>query len=229
MTWIFLSPAAVRITSNSVCSSSAAAAQSPPPAADSGHGDRRRRGDTEALLELLQQLAQLEDGERCDALEDLLLGDGPSHGVPFCVDLVGARSPGSRPGRPDAASGPPVRRPALLVPGALLGPEPRRLSSVGPRPGRCREPGWPRPRRWPPRGLGSRPLRSPRAGPRRRSALRTGSGSAGPPLVEQGRESVRPGCGAAPGAAQRAAAAVRPDRRPDGTAARRATAGRPDG
>ena len=75
MTWIFLSPEPVRMTSNAVCSSSASAASPPPPrrrGAGDGHG---RRGDAEGLLEGLDALGELEDGDRLE-LVDPLLGAG---------------------------------------------------------------------------------------------------------------------------------------------------------
>ena len=37
--------------------------------------DRRRGGDAVALLELLDELGQLEDGHAVDCLEKLVLGD----------------------------------------------------------------------------------------------------------------------------------------------------------
>ena len=79
MTWIFLSPARVRTTSNVVCSSSAAP-PSPPPAAAAGRRGSRDggRGDAERLLERLDALGEL---EHRDALQlvDPFLGGG--HGA----------------------------------------------------------------------------------------------------------------------------------------------------
>ena len=74
MTWIFLSPAPVRMTSNSSFSSSAGAASAPPPAAGRGGGHRRGRGHPELVLELLEELGQLEDGHAGDGVEDLFFG-----------------------------------------------------------------------------------------------------------------------------------------------------------
>src|SRR3954465_6329583 len=84
MTWIFLSPGPVRMTSNAVCSSSGSAASPPPPPAGAraaaaaggrgadGHG---RGGDAERLFEGLDALRELKDGDRLE-LVDPFLGAG---------------------------------------------------------------------------------------------------------------------------------------------------------
>ena len=53
-----------------------------------GSGGRRGGGDAVALLELLDELGQLEDGHAVDRLEDLVLGQG-GHGVGL-LPLVGS-------------------------------------------------------------------------------------------------------------------------------------------
>ena len=99
MTWIFLSPAAVRMTSNSDFSSSPGAGVAPARGRGGGrHGHRGRRGHAEALLEVLQQLAQLEDGQLGDAVEDLVLGQGACHCGVLLVSCLG-RSMGVGTGR----------------------------------------------------------------------------------------------------------------------------------
>ena len=80
MTWIFLSPAALRMTSNSSFSSAAA---SPPPRrrrADGGHCDGSGGGDAELFLERLQELVQLEDRHVLEDVEQL----GRAHGCHCC-------------------------------------------------------------------------------------------------------------------------------------------------
>ena len=69
MTLIFLSPAALRTTSNSVFSSTGGgrgAATAPP----GGHG-RGRRGDAVVVLERLDEVVQLEDGQLVDLLDEI--------------------------------------------------------------------------------------------------------------------------------------------------------------
>ena len=78
MTWIFLSPAPVRMTSNAVCSSSALGAVAAAAAAGRGRRGDGRRGDAELLLERLDALGELEHGDRLE-LVDPLLGAG-GHG-----------------------------------------------------------------------------------------------------------------------------------------------------
>ena len=73
MTWIFFSPAPVRMTSNSSFSSSAGAVAAAAGGAPR-HGHGRGRGHAELLLELLQQLGQLEDGHAGDGIEDFFFG-----------------------------------------------------------------------------------------------------------------------------------------------------------
>ena len=90
MTWIFLSPAAVRTTSNAVCSSSASAASPPPPAPPAGRRGDRRRGDAERLLERLDALGELEHGDALELL-DPLLGGGGHVLVLLGLSLVGGR------------------------------------------------------------------------------------------------------------------------------------------
>jgi hypothetical protein len=77
MTWIFWAPASVRMTSNSSFSSSAGAAAAPPPASGDGHGGSG--GDAELLLERVEELLELDDGEVADGVEDLFLAE--SHDV----------------------------------------------------------------------------------------------------------------------------------------------------
>ena len=90
MTWIFLSPAAVRTTSNSSFSSAASAPPPPPAAGGGGHGDGSGGGDAELLLEVLEQLAQLEHGHVGDGVEDLFLG-GHGAQLSWRVGRVGRR------------------------------------------------------------------------------------------------------------------------------------------
>ena len=86
MTWIFLSPAAVRTTSTVLDSSSAAPPPSPPPAAGRGRRDGRR-GDAELLLERLDALAQLEHGDALELLDPVL--GGGSHVLVLLGGLSG--------------------------------------------------------------------------------------------------------------------------------------------
>jgi hypothetical protein len=72
MTWIFFSPAEVRTTSKESFSSSAAA--SPPPAPGGGDGDGSGGGDLEGLLELLDELAQLDERELLEGVDELVGG-----------------------------------------------------------------------------------------------------------------------------------------------------------
>ena len=72
MTWIFLSPAAVRMTSNSSFSSASAAPPPPPPAAAAATRHGGGRGDAELLFEVLQQLGELEHGHAGDGVEQSL-------------------------------------------------------------------------------------------------------------------------------------------------------------
>ena len=71
MTWIFLAPASLRTTSNSVClldrrrGRAAAAGRRRPAAADDG--------DVELRLESLDQLGELEDRHVADRVENLVL------------------------------------------------------------------------------------------------------------------------------------------------------------
>ena len=215
MTWIFLSPAAVRMTSKSDFSSSPPPA-SPPPAAGAaaaadGHGRSRRHA--EALLEVLQQLAQLNHREVGDPVEDLFFGQG-CHlpGLPFFASvLVGrfcdldysAALFGGRGRRLGAASvsaaasaGSAGARRSRSV-RLRRSPPVRRLPRPGRRPPR---------RRRPPRPAASRRLlRAARSAPRSR----------------------RPCCAAGPGGGRPSAASVRPGHRPGGPAAPRGAAGRP--
>ena len=62
ITWIFLSPAPVRTTSNADFSSSAAAPSPPAGAAGGRHRDRSGGGDAPLLLERVLQLDELEHG-----------------------------------------------------------------------------------------------------------------------------------------------------------------------
>ena len=71
MTWIFLSPAASRMTSNSSCSSTSSASAAPPPPA-AGDGDGGGRGDLEGLLELLHELGELDEGHLLERVEQLV-------------------------------------------------------------------------------------------------------------------------------------------------------------
>ena len=70
MTWIFLSPAPVRTTSNALLPSSAPASP-PPPAAAARRGDRGR-GDAERLLERLDALGQLEHRDALQLVDPFL-------------------------------------------------------------------------------------------------------------------------------------------------------------
>ena len=79
MTWIFLSPAAVRTTSNSSFSSSASAGAAPPAAAGRGHGHGGRGGHAELLFEVLEELGELQDGHVGDGVEDVFLGGHGAH------------------------------------------------------------------------------------------------------------------------------------------------------
>ena len=72
MTWIFLSPAAMRMTSNSSCSSAASAAGAAAAATGGRDRDRRGRGDAELLFERLEELVQLEHGHVLEDLEQVL-------------------------------------------------------------------------------------------------------------------------------------------------------------
>ena len=76
MTWIFLSPAALRMTSNSSCSSAAASAAAAAAAADRRDRDGRGGGDAELLLERLQELVQLEDGHVLEDVEQVSRAHG---------------------------------------------------------------------------------------------------------------------------------------------------------
>ena len=72
ITWIFLSPAPVRTTSNAVCSS---AAPSPPAAGSrrrSSDRDRSGSGDAPLVLDLLLQLDELEHGHLPELVEQLV-------------------------------------------------------------------------------------------------------------------------------------------------------------
>jgi hypothetical protein len=83
MTWIFLSPAASRMTSNSSCS---AAASGPrhrrhhPAAAD---GDRGGGGDAEGVLELLHELAELDQRHLLERVKELVGAELRHGGVSF--------------------------------------------------------------------------------------------------------------------------------------------------
>ena len=72
MTWIFLSPAASRMTSTSSLSSSTGAASPPPAGGGRGHGDRSGRGDAEGVLELLHELAELDQGQLLEGVKELV-------------------------------------------------------------------------------------------------------------------------------------------------------------
>ena len=67
MTLIFLSPPALRMTVNSVCSSAAAAAG----AGSRGNRDGRSRRHAPLLLEHLGELRRLQDGELREIVDDL--------------------------------------------------------------------------------------------------------------------------------------------------------------
>src|ERR1700745_3772178 len=83
MTWIFLSPAAVRTTSKLVCSS----ASSPPPSPPGAAGRRDRvRGYAERLLERLDALGKLEDRDALEFVNPFL--GACRHGVSLCLGLV---------------------------------------------------------------------------------------------------------------------------------------------
>jgi hypothetical protein len=69
MTWIFLAPASLRTTSNSVFSSTAAPLHRAARRRRSRHDGR----DAELLLERLDELRQLEDGHVADGVEQLFL------------------------------------------------------------------------------------------------------------------------------------------------------------
>ena len=75
MTWIFLSPAASRMTSNSSFSSGSSAAA--PPRARSGSGDGHRRGrlDVEGLLELLHELRELDQRHLLERIEQVVCAE----------------------------------------------------------------------------------------------------------------------------------------------------------
>ena len=73
MTWIFLSPAAVRMTSNSSCSSAAALATTGG-GSRGGDGDGSRGGDAELLLERLEEVVELEHGHALEDVEQLCGG-----------------------------------------------------------------------------------------------------------------------------------------------------------
>ena len=62
MTWIFLSPAASRTTSNSSCSGLGLGRRGRRRRRGGGDGDRRGGGDAEGLLELLHELGELDAG-----------------------------------------------------------------------------------------------------------------------------------------------------------------------
>ena len=239
MTWIFLSPAAVRMTSNSDFSSSAPPPSPPPPAGRRGGGDghRGRRGHAEALLELLEQLAQLENGQLGDAVQNLVLGQGACHCLAPCFVYLGLVRCGSvyewwsggagwcRSGRGyPRGFGRDRRRPPRCW------RRPRR------RPRRPAASGWPRsllrgvgrcfcggPGR--PRSVGG----SVACSPRRASVARPGPRAPRhrPDAARSGPRARRPDCGAAPGPGRPAAGAVRPARRRTGPAASPSRGGRP--
>ena len=77
MTGILFGPTSVRTAVNSVCSSSAAAAGAAPAGGRRGarEGDRRGGGDAEAVLELLLEVRELEDGHLLEGLEQLVGGN----------------------------------------------------------------------------------------------------------------------------------------------------------
>ena len=90
MTWIFLSPAATRMTSNSSCSSAAAARRHRRPAPAAATADRGRGGHAELFLEGLEELVQLEDGHVLEGVEELFSGHG-GHGrcLSWCLAMCG--------------------------------------------------------------------------------------------------------------------------------------------
>jgi hypothetical protein len=71
MTWIFLAPASLRTTSNSVFSSNGC--RRGRAAARAGRRGRHDGRDAELLLERLDELGQLEDGHVADGVEQLFL------------------------------------------------------------------------------------------------------------------------------------------------------------
>ncbi len=228
MTWIFLSPAPVRTTSNSVFSSSPPPASPPPPAAGAAATATGAAAVTpKRSSNVLQQLAQLQHRQLCDAVEDLVLGQGPCHLVAFLSLLsisVVVRSDGSAIRR---------RRPR--------GPRPRRRPALRTlRPRRCRL-GCRRLRRSVGLGLGGRCLglggHVGRGGVRYGHVGRGQSRLAGRPRrlaprghrpsPRAGRTGRRRSCGAGPGAGRPAGPAAPGAPRRTGPGARRATAGRP--
>ena len=109
MTWIFLSPAPVRMTSNAVCSSSSAPRRRRRRAGRGGRGDGGRR-DAELLLERLDALGELEHGDRLE-LVDPVLGAG-GHGYSFWVSVSESGVLGRRESSAQARRRWPPRRPA---------------------------------------------------------------------------------------------------------------------
>ena len=91
MTWIFLSPAASRMTSNSSCSSTSASAAAAPPAPAPRRPPRPGpRPDVEGLLELLDEVRQLEEGHLLERVEQVV-GAELRHGGHSSVDGLVAR------------------------------------------------------------------------------------------------------------------------------------------
>ena len=72
MTWIFFSPAASRMTSNSSFSSSASAGSRAGRAGSGGNGNGGGGGDVEGVLELLHELAELEERHLLEGVEQLV-------------------------------------------------------------------------------------------------------------------------------------------------------------
>ena len=130
MTWIFLSPAASRMTSNSSCSSTSSAAA---PAADwtGGRGRHRRgSGDVEGLLELLHELRELDQGHLLERVEEVVGAELRHDGGSFLA--CGPDRAGGCHGRARCGPAEPSSGRSGPLPEAAGAPRPRSSAVSGP-------------------------------------------------------------------------------------------------